>query len=59
MKADGVKIFSNRGNSLLFRARDVDRARVVGVIWELPYEDNPGRHDDIGDVVEMVDEDIE
>ena len=59
MKADGVKIFSNRGNSLSFRARDVDRARVVGVIRELPYEDNLGRHDDIGDVVEVVDEEME
>ena len=30
-----------------------------GVIRELPYEDNPGGHDDIGDVVEVVDEEME
>ena len=59
MKADGVKIFSNRGNSLSFRARDVDRARVVAMIRELPYEDNPGGHDDIGDVLEVVDDEME
>ena len=29
------------------------------MIWELPYEDNPGGHDDIGDVVEVVDEEME
>ena len=54
-----MKIFSNRGNSLSFRAKDVDRTRVVGVIRELPYEDNPGVHDDIGDVVEVMDEEME
>ena len=29
------------------------------MIRELPYEDNPGGHDDIGDVVEVVDEEME
>ena len=29
------------------------------MIRELPYEDNPSGHDDIGDVVEVVDEEME
>ena len=29
------------------------------MIRELPYEDNPGGHDDIGGVVEVVDEEME